>query len=172
MNIHDLLATVEWSHPIQLNTKRGVRLLRKAPIEDAFWKVYKEDKETFKEQLAAAGISMGKFRDEWALSWWSDENLKFKAVIGSDNVEEKVEEINLIPLLHPEGLFEYQQTSVQMGVLARSTIFIAYIHPAACANAAEDEEHSIFVTFADEYRRTALVLTGENQFHSNSSQTI
>jgi superfamily II DNA or RNA helicase len=116
MNVHDLLATVEWSHPIQLNTKRGVRMLRKAPIEDAFWKVYKEDKETFKEQLAAAGISMGKFREEWALSWWSDENLKFKSVIGSDNVEEKVEELNLIPLLHPEGLFEYQQTSVQMGV--------------------------------------------------------
>ena len=116
MNVHDLLATVEWSHPIQLNTKRGVRLLRKAPIEDAFWKVYKEDRETFKEQLAAAGISMGKFRDEWALSWWSDDQLKFKSVIGSDNVEEKVEELNLIPLLHPEGLFEYQQTSVQMGV--------------------------------------------------------
>jgi superfamily II DNA or RNA helicase len=116
MNIHDLLATVEWSHPIQLNTKRGVRLLRKAPIEDAFWKVYKIDRELFKEQLAAAGISMGKFRDEWALSWWSDENLKFKSVIGNDNVEEKVEELNLIPLLHPEGLFEYQQTSVQMGV--------------------------------------------------------
>ncbi len=116
MNVHDLLATVEWSHPIQLNTKRGVRMLRKAPIEDAFWKVYKEDKETFKEQLAAAGISMGKFREEWALSWWSDENLKFKSVIGSDNIEEKVEELSLIPLLHPEGLFEYQQTSVQMGV--------------------------------------------------------
>jgi superfamily II DNA or RNA helicase len=116
MNVHDLLATVEWSHPIQLNTKRGVRLLRKAPIEDAFWKVYKIDRELFKEQLAAAGISMGKFRDEWALSWWSDENLKFKSVIGSDNVEEKVEELNLIPLLHPENLFEYQQTSVQMGV--------------------------------------------------------
>ena len=116
MNVHDLLATVEWSHPIQLNTKRGVRLLRKAPIEDAFWKVYKIDRELFKEQLAAAGISMGKFRDEWALSWWSDENLKFKSVIGNDNVEEKVEEINLIPLLHPENLFEYQQTSVQMGV--------------------------------------------------------
>jgi superfamily II DNA or RNA helicase len=116
MNIHDLLATVEWSHPIQLNTKRGVRLLRKAPIEDAFWKVYKEDRETFKEQLAKAGISMGKFREEWALSWWSDENLKFKSVIGSDNIEEKVEELSLIPLLHPENLFEYQQTSVQMGV--------------------------------------------------------
>jgi superfamily II DNA or RNA helicase len=116
MNVHDLLATVEWSHPIQLNTKRGVRLLRKAPIEDAFWKVYKEDRETFKEQLAAAGISMGKFRDEWALSWWSDDQLKFKSVIGNDNVEEKVEELNLISLLHPENLFEYQQTSVQMGV--------------------------------------------------------
>jgi superfamily II DNA or RNA helicase len=116
MNIHDLMATVEWSHPIQLNTKRGVRLLKKAPITDQFWKVYREDKELFKEQMSKAGINLGKFREEWGLSWWSDDQLKFKQIIGSDTQVEAVAELDLIPLLHPEGLFEYQQTSVQMGV--------------------------------------------------------
>jgi superfamily II DNA or RNA helicase len=116
MNINDLMATVEWSHPIQLNTKRGVRLLKKAPITQAFWKVYGKDKELFKKQMADAGIQLGKFRDEWQLTWWSDDQLKFKSIIVTDTQVEVEPELNLIPLLHPEGLFEYQQTSVQMGV--------------------------------------------------------
>jgi len=116
MNIHDLMATVEWSHPIQLNTKRGPRLLKKAPITQQFWKVYGEDKELFKKQMADAGIQLGKFREEWQLTHWSDDQLKFKQIIVTDNPVEAVPELDLIPLLHPEGLFEYQQTSVQMGV--------------------------------------------------------
>jgi superfamily II DNA or RNA helicase len=116
MNINDLMATVEWSHPIQLNTKRGPRLLKKAPITQQFWKVYGEDKELFKKQMADAGIQLGKFRDEWQLTHWSDDQLKFKQIIVSDNPVEVEPELDLIPLLHPEGLFEYQQTSVQMGV--------------------------------------------------------
>ena len=116
MTIHDLMATVEWSQPIQLNTKRGVRLLKKAPIEQAFWKVYGEDKELFKKQMGDAGIQLGKFRDEWQLTWWSDDQLKFKQIIVTDTQQEAVQELELIPLLHPEGLLEYQLTSVQMGV--------------------------------------------------------
>ena len=116
MNIHDLMATVEWSHPIQLNTKRGVRLLKKAPITQQFWKVYGEDKELFKKQMSDAGIQLGKFREEWQLTHWSDDQLKFKQIIVTDTQTEAVPELELIPLLHPEGLFEYQQTSVQMGV--------------------------------------------------------
>ena len=116
MNIHDLMATVEWSQPIQLNTKRGVRLLKKAPIEQAFWKIYGEDKELFRKQMSDAGIQLGKFRDEWQLTWWSDDQLKFKQIIVTDNQQEAVQELELIPLLHPEGLLEYQLTSVQMGV--------------------------------------------------------
>ena len=116
MTIHDLMETVEWSQPIQLNTKRGVRLLKKAPIEQAFWKIYGEDKELFKKQMGDAGIQLGKFRDEWQLTWWSDDQLKFKQIIVTDTQQEAVQELELIPLLHPEGLLEYQLTSVQMGV--------------------------------------------------------
>jgi superfamily II DNA or RNA helicase len=66
--------------------------------------------------MSDAGIQLGKFRDEWQLTHWSDDQLKFKQIIVSDNLVEVEPELNLIPLLHPEGLFEYQQTSVQMGV--------------------------------------------------------
>ncbi len=116
MNIHDLMATVEWSHPIQLNTKRGPRLLKKAPITQAFWKVYGEDKELFKKQMGDAGIQLGKFREEWQLTHWSDDQLKFKLIIVTDTQAEAIQELDLSPLLHPEGLLEYQITSVQMGV--------------------------------------------------------
>jgi superfamily II DNA or RNA helicase len=116
MNINDLMATVEWSQPIQLNTKRGVRLLKKAPIEQAFWKVYGEDKELFRKQMGDAGIQLGKFRDEWQLTWWSGDDLKFKQIIVTDTQQEAIQELDLVPLLHPEGLLEYQITSVQMGV--------------------------------------------------------
>jgi superfamily II DNA or RNA helicase len=116
MNIHDLMATVEWSHPIQLNTKRGPRLLKKAPITQQFWKVYGEDKELFKKQMGDAGIQLGKFREEWQLTHWSTDDLKFKQIIGNDNKEEIIAELDLSPLLHPEGLLPYQLTSVQMGV--------------------------------------------------------
>lgn len=116
MNIHDLMATIEWSHPIQLNTKRGPRLLKKAPITQAFWKVYGEDKELFKKQMGDAGIQLGKFREEWQLTHWSDDQLKFKSIIVSDNPVDEVAELDLIPLLQPEGLLPYQLTSVQMGV--------------------------------------------------------
>jgi len=110
--------TLEWSHPMQLNTKRGPRLLKKSPIGKAFWSVYREDSEGYKNFFREVGMSMTKFRDEWELAWWSDDQLKFKP-IPTDKPAETEPELDLSdlpPLLHPEGLLEYQLTSVQMGV--------------------------------------------------------
>lgn len=116
--ISKLMATVEWSQPMQLNTKRGARLMKKAPITGAYWTVYREDPEGFKAAFREAGITMSKFREVWELAWWSGDDLKFKAL---PNMKEEVSEpeldlSSLPPLLHPEGLLEYQLTSVQMGV--------------------------------------------------------
>ena len=79
---------MDWSHPVQLNTKRGIRMVKKSPIGKAFWDVYREDKELCKKIMADAGITLGKFRDLWELTWWSDEQLKFRPIIVSDNVEQ------------------------------------------------------------------------------------
>ena len=112
------METLEWSHPIQLNTKRGVRLLKKAPLTRRYWEVYRENPEGFKEAFRQAGISMTKFREEWELAWWSDEKLKFPALAEfKEETQESDLDISTLPQLHyPDGLLEYQVTSVQLGV--------------------------------------------------------
>lgn len=118
--ISKLMDTLEWSHPMQLNTKRGPRLLKKSPIRTAFWDVYRESPDKYKELFREVGMSMTKFRDEWELAWWSDDQLKFKPIPTDKPAEVEPEpELDLSslpPLLYPEGLLEYQLTSVQMGV--------------------------------------------------------
>jgi len=103
---------------MQLNTKRGPRLLKKSPIGKAFWSVYRESPDKYKEFFREVGMSMTKFRDEWELAWWSDDQLKFKPIPTDKpaDVEPELDLSDLPPLLHPEGLLEYQLTSVQMGV--------------------------------------------------------
>ena len=119
MSIQNVIRTTEWSAPVQLNTKRGLRLVKKAPVSSEFWDIYREDRELCKKIMADAGISIGKFRDLWQLTWWSDDALKF-ASIGNDNpTEESEPEIDfseLPPLKFPDTLFDFQKTSVQLGV--------------------------------------------------------
>lgn len=118
MSIQSVLHGSAWSHPVQLNTKRGTRLIKKCPIEKEFWDIYRQDKELCKKIMSEAGISLGKFRDLWELTWWSDEELKFRPIIVTDTEEiiEPEEEIILPPLINDSVLFEYQKTSVQLGV--------------------------------------------------------
>ena len=119
MSIQSVLNDCIWSHPVQLNTRNGLRQVKKSPVEKEFWDIYREDKELCRKIMGEAGISLGKFRDRWELTWWSDEELKFRPIIVTDNSEEIIEpheEIILPPLIHDSVLFEYQKTSVQLGV--------------------------------------------------------
>jgi superfamily II DNA or RNA helicase len=114
-----LLDTCDFSQPMEVNTRNGKRLIKKSPISSEFWEIYRDDKEYWRKVLAEVGISVGKFRDNWELSWWSDENLKFRQIIVNDKEEEIIEpkeEIVLPPLSNDSVLFEYQRTSVQLGV--------------------------------------------------------
>jgi len=119
MSIQDVIRATEWSAPVQLNTKRGLRLVKKAPVSSEFWEIYKHDRELCKKIMADAGISIGKFRDLWQLTWWSDDALKFKS-IGIDKPTEEAEpeiDFSELPALRfPDTLFDFQKTSVQLGV--------------------------------------------------------
>ena len=117
MRIADLMEEVEWSQPINLNTKRGPRMLRKAPITQAFWRIYRESPEEFKAAFREAGINMSKYREQWELAWWSDDKFQFRSIPELQaQAEPEVSITDLPPLLHPEGLLEFQLTSVQLGV--------------------------------------------------------
>jgi superfamily II DNA or RNA helicase len=119
MSIQEVIRMTEWSAPVQLNTKRGLRLVRKAPVSSEFWDIYKHDRELCKKIMADAGISIGKFRDLWQLTWWSDDSLKF-ASIGDDKPTEEAEpeiDYSELPALRfPDTLYQFQQVSVQLGV--------------------------------------------------------
>jgi len=119
MSIQEVIRITEWSAPVQLNTKRGLRLVRKAPVSSEFWEIYKHDRELCKKIMADAGISIGKFRDLWQLTWWSDDSLKF-ACIGIDKPTEEAEpeiDYSELPALRfPDTLYQFQQVSVQLGV--------------------------------------------------------
>lgn len=117
MNLERLMETVEWSQPISLNTKRGPRLLKKAPIEKGFWSIYRENPEGFKSAFRDAGISMTKFREVWELAWWSGEDMRFKPLPEMKQESEPEISITDLPALKfPDGLLEFQLTSVQLGV--------------------------------------------------------
>ena len=116
MNLIELLDTVEFSQPISMTTKRGPRLLRKASVTKEFWDLFGEDSEEYKQKLGDIGIQLSKFRDVWELAWWSKDDLTFKLIPNAP--VEVVEEIkfDVEPLIVPDKLFEYQLTSVQLGV--------------------------------------------------------
>jgi superfamily II DNA or RNA helicase len=111
-----LLESIEWSHPVTLNTRNGPRLLRKAPITKEFWEEWGRDKELYKQILRTAGISVGKYRDLWELTWWSGADLKFASIVVDNKAEEPEPQLELAPLKFPDTLFQFQQTSVQLGV--------------------------------------------------------
>jgi hypothetical protein len=115
--LEDLMQVIEWSHPVQLNTKRGPRIMRKAPIEKEFWDIYTPQRDEFKPALNEAGIQIGKWREQWQLSWWSDENGRFRSPVS--NVSGQIiqePEVELEPLRDDSILFQFQKTSVQLGV--------------------------------------------------------
>jgi superfamily II DNA or RNA helicase len=119
MSIQEVIRMTEWSAPVQLNTKRGLRLVRKAPVSSEFWEIYKHDRELCKKIMADAGISIGKFRDLWQLTWWSDDSLKFASIGADKPTEEPEPEIDFseLPALRfPDTLYQFQQVSVQLGV--------------------------------------------------------
>ena len=119
MSIQEVIRMTEWSAPVQLNTKRGLRLVKKAPVSSEFWEIYKHDRELCKKIMGEAGISIGKFRDLWQLTWWSDDSLKFASIGDDKPTEEAVVEIDyseLPALRFPDTLYQFQQVSVQLGV--------------------------------------------------------
>ena len=107
MTLSSLLDCVDFSQPMRLQTKRGLRLLRKASPTKEFWDIYRSDKEVFSSELRKLGIQVSEFRGNWELSWWSKDDLSFPAIHDFAFSEQKDEPIvyDMPSLMHPENLF-------------------------------------------------------------------
>jgi superfamily II DNA or RNA helicase len=120
MTLSSILELLDFSQPIQISTKNGIRLLRKASPTREFWDAYSCDKPALSQEFKKLGIRIGQFRNSWEVSWWSQPDFTFPAIhdFKLDEVDGSiVNDIpDLPPLIYPENLFEYQITSVQLGL--------------------------------------------------------
>jgi SNF2 family DNA or RNA helicase len=65
----NLETILPWSEPKRVATRAGDRMLRKSPATEAFWALWRANKETLK----AAGISCSPIdtaRTKWEILWW------------------------------------------------------------------------------------------------------
>ena len=71
VNQIDVSALLRWSKPKELDTKRGVRILRKAKPTEDFWALWAARKSA----LQAAGVSVSDERQyggDWVVCWWTE----------------------------------------------------------------------------------------------------
>ena len=71
MTTNEIESLLRWTKPREVNTKRGLRILRTATPDEKFWELW----ETKEADLRAAGLSMS--RDEynggaWRICWWAE----------------------------------------------------------------------------------------------------
>ena len=52
----------------RVETRQGTAYVREAAPTEQFWKAWRKNKDAVK----AAGFSLRKYQDEWAVSFWSD----------------------------------------------------------------------------------------------------
>jgi SWI/SNF-related matrix-associated actin-dependent regulator 1 of chromatin subfamily A len=105
----ELETLLPWSDAKRVDTKAGLRLLRKAEPTEAFWNVWRQAK----EQLRKAGISPGNFQGKWEVCWWQplpqEEVAKLQARVEASKATDAQVEIPC-----PEGLayLGYQRAGI------------------------------------------------------------
>jgi superfamily II DNA or RNA helicase len=121
--IAEILETLDFADPVRLNTKIGLRMVRKSPLGLDFWGAWNAASDAEKSAMKKAGFSLGKYREVWEMSWWSDDKLRFRQpdLAGVPAPEPEPEPVIDLPELQfPEKLFPYQVDSVRRGVATMS----------------------------------------------------
>lgn len=88
-----------WGEPKQIITRVGPKMVKSAVPNEAFWNLWREQKDALKE----AGFSLGKWNGGWQLSWWEP----FRLPVIKDEVE-AIELPELEPLVNQSKLYDWQ----------------------------------------------------------------
>ena len=70
---------LKWGAPKRVKTKRGLKIVRSAQPDPYFWDLWR----THKSEMREAGISVGKYRDEWQVTWWQDDDSESKTRVST-----------------------------------------------------------------------------------------
>src|SRR5215210_1265418 len=67
----DAATLLPWSEPSVVATGQGPKMVRKAKPNDAFWELWR----TQKEELKSVGVQPSRYGGgEWTIFWWLDTN--------------------------------------------------------------------------------------------------
>lgn len=110
----------KWSKPVEVQTKMGPRLLRKAPVSESFSNLYKQQKEAVKK--LGAGFSKNNM-DQWELVWWiplDEEELQRRAQ--SLEASRAVSLDQEFPHPHNLDYMPFQKAAIQFALARRGTL--------------------------------------------------
>lgn len=112
----ELESLLKWTEPKRVTTSRGLAVVRSAEPTEEFWAMWKKNKQILKD----AGITVGKFQEEWQVSWFQPDKEGEKNIVKSRASDAKIE----IP--SPEGLdyYPFQKAGIQYG-LDKQAVLIA-----------------------------------------------
>jgi hypothetical protein len=65
---HRTMYGLDFGEPQRVETRRGASYMREAAPTEQFWSAWRQNK----DEVKAAGFSLRKYHDEWAVSYWSD----------------------------------------------------------------------------------------------------
>lgn len=110
--IEQLCEAVEFSLPMEIDTRRGKRLVRKAPATSEFWTLWRSNK----VELQDFGISATSVRGKWEVSLWSDESLTLPELPNEVGALANYDWEALPPLKHPDRVLKFQVSPVKFMV--------------------------------------------------------
>ena len=59
---------LRWRKPVEVKTRRGQKIVRKAKPSEEFWALWRDKS----DELSASGVTLSKWNEEWEVSWWQD----------------------------------------------------------------------------------------------------
>lgn len=117
----DILGALKWSEPLEVQTKRGPKLVSSAKANALVMELWQRERES----LFSAGYSLSQYRGEWQLSKW--ENLPEKIVVSRESAKALSRATDAdINVPAPEGLayLGYQRGGIAFGY-ERPAVLIA-----------------------------------------------
>lgn len=108
----DILASLTWSAPREVATKKGPRMVTSAPATDEIFGLWKTDR----DEMYRLGYSVGEFRGKWQISRWTEIDPKVAARREESKALSRATDAN-VDLPCPDGLayLGYQRAGIVFG---------------------------------------------------------
>jgi hypothetical protein len=120
----DVSGLCNWGSAVKVNTRYGIKFLRKASISPEFWDIWKQHK----EQLKNDGVSVKKIDEKWYAEWWSDKLVEIDSSVNNkicDDTIKKSQSTNSnfkVPCPKNLEFYPYQKAGTEFALTRKNTL--------------------------------------------------